>query len=260
MQLHVIERTEGETTAAERPVIVFLHGLFGRARNLGFLQRATANNFRTLAPDLRNHGESPHGPASYSAMAEDVLETLETHNINRFALVGHSMGGKVAMHLALKHPDRVSRLLVADMAPAPTRHGQSAMIERLKTLTFPDTLDRKEALALLDPITGSRAVSELMGQNLRLGDHPGWAIGFDELADAVTHIEGWEAPRTPPYNGPALFLRGELSPYVQEHHHPTIHALFPKAEIETLPNAGHWLHVDQPKGFLARMTPFLSAS
>ncbi|GBR51193.1 esterase [Neokomagataea thailandica NBRC 106555] len=257
MKLQVIERTDGDTPPEHRPVVVFLHGLFGRARNLGFLQRATAGTFRTLAPDLRNHGDSPHGPVSYAAMAQDVLETLDALNIQKFSIVGHSMGGKVAMQLALTSPERVQRLFVADMAPAPTRHGQSAMIERFKSFTFPDHLERKEALTLLDPITGSRAVSELMCQNLKLGEKPGWAIGFDALAAEIAHIEGWEAPSTQPYLGPALFLRGENSPYVQEQHYPLIKALFPQALIQTLPDAGHWLHVDQPKAFLSVMTPFL---
>ena len=251
MKLHAIERGEGPET------VVFLHGLFGRARNLGFLQRGASTTFRTLALDLRNHGHSPHGPASYALMAQDVLETLDDLGIERFAVVGHSMGGKVGMMLALAAPERVTKLLVADIAPARTGHGQREMISKLETLTFPPSLERREGLALLEPITGSRPVAELLLQNIRLGDSPGWSIGFDALSRDIHDIESWPDLQIAPYEGPVLFLRGGASPYVLPEHHDHIRALFPQALIRSLPDAGHWLHVEQPRAFLKEMMEFL---
>jgi len=253
MKLHVIERGEGPET------VVFLHGLFGRARNLGFLQRGAATDFRTLALDLRNHGDSPHGPVSYALMAQDVLETLDDLGIGRFAVVGHSMGGKVGMMLALAAPERVTKLLVADIAPARTGHGHGEMIDRLGTLTFPPVLERREGLDLLEPVVGNRAVAELLLQNIRLGEAPGWSIGFDDLARDIHAIENWPNLQIAPYEGPVLFLRGGESPYVRPEHHDQIRALFPHALIQTLPGAGHWLHAEQPRPFLREMMEFLRA-
>jgi len=251
MKLHVIERGEGPET------VVFLHGLFGRARNLGFLQRGAAADFRTLALDLRNHGNSPHGPVSYALMAQDVLETLDDLGVEHFAVVGHSMGGKVGMMLALAAPERVTKLLVADIAPARTGHGHGEMIARLGDLTFPPVLERREGLDLLEPLVGNRAVAELLLQNIRLGEAPGWSIGFDDLARDIHAIENWPNLQIAPYEGPVLFLRGGESPYVRPEHHDQIRALFPHALIRTLPGAGHWLHAEQPRPFLREMMEFL---
>jgi len=252
MKLNAIERGDGPET------VVFLHGLFGRARNLGFLQREASQTFRTIALDLRNHGASPHGPVSYPAMAQDVLETLDDLGIERFSVVGHSMGGKVAMMLALADPDRVTRLMVADMAPARTQQGHGDMIAKLDAITFPSELTRSGALALLEPITGSRAVAELMAQNVSLDGAPGWAIGFDEITQGISLIEGWPDSQAAPYDGPALFLRGGNSNYVRPDHHALIHALYPQARILTLEGAGHWLHAEQPRPFIATMMAFLT--
>ncbi|GBR67929.1 hypothetical protein GKA01_08180 [Gluconobacter kanchanaburiensis NBRC 103587] len=193
-------------------------------------------------------------------MAQDVLETLNHLEIDRFAVVGHSMGGKVGMMLALAAPERVSRLLVADIAPARTGHGHGAMLDRLGALSFPSALQRREGLDLLEPVAGSRAVAELLLQNIRLGDSPGWSIGFDDIARDIHEIEGWPDLQIAPYEGPVLFLRGGASPYVRPEHHDLIRDLFPQALIHSLPEAGHWLHAEQPRPFLREMMAFLHQS
>ncbi|EHH68070.1 alpha/beta fold hydrolase [Gluconobacter morbifer] len=251
MKLNVIERGHGAQT------VIFLHGLFGRARNLGFLQREAATRFHTVAIDLRNHGASPHGPVSYPAMTQDVLETLDGLGIKKFAVVGHSMGGKVAMMLALRAPDRVTKLLVADMAPAAMQHGHADMIAQLESVVFPPSLNRRGGLDLLEPVTKNRAVAELLLQNVRMDGVPGWSIGLEPLSQGIRMIEGWPDLRFAPYEGPALFLRGGDSPYVRPEHHETIRRLFPQARIHALPGAGHWLHAEQPKLFLSEMMAFL---
>ena len=162
------------------------------------------------------------------------------------------------MMLALTAPDRVRRVMVADIAPAPTQQGHRHMIERLDAITFPPNLTRNGVLDLLEPITGSRAVAELMAQNVGLDDTPGWAIGFDGITQSIDLIEGWPDIQAPPYDGPALFLRGGTSEYVRPEHHPLIQALFPEARIRTLEGAGHWLHAEQPRPFMAEMMAFLN--
>ncbi|MBS1063769.1 alpha/beta fold hydrolase [Gluconobacter wancherniae] len=253
MKLNTLERGEHG-----KPVI-FLHGLFGRGRNLGFLQRAATEHFRTFAFDLRAHGDSAHAPISYPAMVQDVLETMDALNIGQADIVGHSMGGKVAMLTALIAPERVSKLMVADIAPVKTHQGHNKMIPRLRAIAFPATLNRAQALDLLMPHVEGKGVAELLLQNLKLGENPGWAIGIEQISEAIEKLEGWPDIHVEPWYGPTLFLRGENSTYVQPQHHELIRTLFPNARIETLEGAGHWLHAEQPRAFTDQMMAFLQS-
>lgn len=262
MLLNVIER-ESERESGEtsrRPPVVFLHGLFGRARNMGFVQRIASRTHRTLALDLRNHGSSPHGPMNYLSMVDDVIETLRARNALPAILVGHSMGGKVAMGMALRNPELVSGVLVGDMAPTRTGHGQAPLAEAMLHMHFPETLDRAAADRFLAKEIPDRSVRDLMLQNLTLGDQPGWQIGLKEIVDGMPNIENWPyVPEGYAYTGPTLFLRGEHSPYINDTHEPTMQRLFPAYRLETIPDAGHWLHVDNPQKFSDRMIAFIDS-
>lgn len=256
MRLNVIERDPDNGSSATP--VVFIHGLFGRARNLSFLQRQAAKTRRTLALDLRSHGASPHGKLDYMAMVGDVMETLGAHDALPAVLVGHSMGGKVAMALALQHPERVAGLLVGDIAPARTGHGQSTLGEAMLRLNFPPHLDRKEALVLLSSVVPREDMRNLMLQNLRLDDPPGWEIGLQEIVDSMPNIENWPyVPEGHVYSGPTLFIRGERSPYIRPEHYPVMARLFPHYRLETIPGVGHWLHAENPQRFSELMLAFL---
>lgn len=256
MQLTSVIRND--TNRHNAPTVVLLHGVFGRARNLGVLQRALSPHFNTIALDLRSHGNSPHGLLTYPDMAQDILETLDHLSISSASFIGHSMGGKVAMALSLIAPERVRRLLIADIAPAPMHHGQNALAQKLSALSLPKLNDRTEIRDFLNPITGSSAISDLLGQNIIPGDPALWQIGLNEIAQSFSTIEGW--PTSLPYtqwDGPTLFLRGGNSPYVQPEHHALIHQLFPQARIQTISGTGHWLHVEAPHLFKEAMLDFL---
>ena len=260
MRLHV-ERRGPEQAEADtaRPPVVLLHGLFGRARNLGFFQRRLAVKRRTLAIDLRNHGESPHGPMDYAILAADLAETLAAEDALPAILVGHSMGGKAAMTLALERPDAVHGLLVADIPPAATGHGSSQLGRRMLRLAFPDHLDRAGADALLADAIPDRDMRGLMLQNVRLGTRPGWQIGLAEIVAAMADIEGWPGfPAGSAYRGPTLFLAGERSPYIQPEHHAAMRRLFPAYRLETIEKAGHWLHAENPARFAAALEAFVA--
>lgn len=240
------------------PTVVLLHGVFGRARNLGVLQRALSPYFNTVALDLRSHGASEHGPLTYPDMARDVLETLDDLNISSACFVGHSMGGKVSMTLSLLAPNRVEQLLVADTAPAPMHHGQNALAQKLVSLTLPDLENRAAIRTFLNPITEDPAVTELIGQNIEPGAPARWLIGIEDIAHSFPIIEDW--PTGLPnarWNGPTLFIRGGNSPYIQPKHHGLIHHLFPRAHIRTIPNTHHWLHAEEPERFNEIMLGFL---
>ncbi|GAB0117350.1 alpha/beta fold hydrolase [Acidisoma sp. 7E03] len=246
-----------------RPPVVLLHGLFGSARNWGQHQKALGDGGRlVLGLDLRNHGESPHGPVlSYAALAEDVAETLASLDVPHCRLLGHSMGGKVAMALALTRPDLVERVVVADIAPRRYVHGNADLAAAMLALDITPGMTRAEASAALAPRIPDAMIRSFLMLNLRLGPAQpnGWRIGLPELAGGMALIEDWP-PLPGQYQGPALFISGGRSHYVPEDARPEIRALFPAARFAVLPEAGHWLHVDDPAGFLGTVTPFLDGA
>lgn len=254
MILHATEMGQGESLA-------LLHGLFGAARNFGVVQRQLAQRRRVIALDLRNHGASPHdGDMRYATMAADVLETLDRLSALPATLLGHSMGGKVAMQAALTHPDLTARLIVADIAPVAYPPHHRVIAEAMAALPMSRGMSRGQAdaaLAASVPDTGIRA---FLLQNLQLGETPRWRIGLSEIIAALPVIEAWDAPDDLRYAGPTVFITGAASDYIQPQHRPAIRSLFPRARFVTLKNAGHWLHAENPKGFVGVVEAFLTAT
>ncbi|MCW3477136.1 alpha/beta fold hydrolase [Limobrevibacterium gyesilva] len=252
MILHTVEKGEG------RP-LALLHGLFGQAANFGTVQKMLAAKYRVLALDLRNHGASPHAPRmSYPGMAEDVLETLRQHAALPCALAGHSMGGKVAMAAAIEAPAAIERLLVADIAPVRYPPAFRAFAQAMQAIRLRPDLSRAEADAALADVVEVPAVRAFLLQNLRFGAAPAWKIGLAEIAAALADIEGWPELEGPSYPGPALFVAGTRSEYIRPEHRPMIRRLFPAARFATLKDAGHWLHADNPDGFVAVVDTFMA--
>lgn len=250
------------TEAGEGPPLVLLHGLFGAGQNWGAIRAALAPRFRVLTPDLRNHGASPRAmPMSYEAMAEDVAETLDAAGLARAAVLGHSMGGKVAMTLALCHPERVARLVVADIAPVRYPPALRGHVAALQAIPLRPGLTRREADAMLARAIPEAGIRAFLLQSLRFEtDPPAWRLGLDEIAAAMPGIEDFSAPAGARYDGPVLVLGGERSGYIRPEHHAAFRALFPRASFATVPGAGHWLHAENPAGFLALLEPFLAAA
>jgi pimeloyl-ACP methyl ester carboxylesterase len=241
------------TAAGEGPVVALLHGLFGSARNLGGVQRALAARYRVLSLDMRNHGASPHHHVmDYATMAADVLETLAAEGALPAAVVGHSMGGKIAMRLALTAPDQVRRLVVADIAPVQYPSHFGAFTAAM--LTVPDHATRRQADALLAPVVQDPAIRSFLLHNFR--PEQGWGVGLQEIAGALPAIESWDA--TGVYPGPSLFITGARSDYVKQADQPAIRALFPAARFVAIKDAGHWLHAEQPEAFAATLAAFLA--
>ena len=250
MRLNYIDTGEG-------PPVVLLHGLFGAARNFGAVQRALSPLFRVIAMDARNHGASPHAPGmNYQTLASDVLETMDALAVPAAAVIGHSMGGKTAMALAVIAPERVSRLLVADIAPVPYDHGNEAVADAMRAIDLHPGLTRAEADAALVEEVPLQALRSFLIQNLQFGAQPRWRIGLREIADAIPDLEGWEIPGGT-YSGPTLFVSGAQSDFVLPEHRPVIRGLFPGARFVAVKNAGHWLHADNPAGFLSIVEAFL---
>ncbi len=247
-----------EVTGAGPP-LALLHGLFGRGRNLGLVARAAAPRWRVIALDLRNHGANPPAPGmEYATLAGDVIETLDALGALPAALLGHSMGGKAAMAASLLHPAQVSRLAVADIAPAAYAHGNAAIVAALRSLELHPGLTRAAADAALAAALHDAELRAFLLQNLELRPVPHWRLGLGEIGAAMSAIEGWpDALDAHRYAGPALFVRGGRSAYLLPSHEPHIRRLFPNARFATVPGAGHWLHAEDPAGFLAALGGFL---
>lgn len=249
------------TSLGDGPPVVLLHGLFGAGQNFGTVQKAlAAEGFRVLALDLRNHGASPHTDGmAYADMAQDVAETLQAEGAWPASIIGHSMGGKVAMALALARPAGVARLLVADIAPvhypAPLFN---AFIAAMRGLELRAGLARREADAALASVVPAAPLRAFLLQNLDFTrDPPAWRIGLEEIAAGMPEIAGW--PVLPGrYEGRVLVLAGDRSDYIQPAHHPLFRRLFPAASHTSIP-AGHWLHAENPQAFLAVVRDFLAA-
>jgi pimeloyl-ACP methyl ester carboxylesterase len=250
--LHAIEVGQGTPVA-------LLHGLFGRAQNLGAVARRLAAHMRVISIDLRNHGGSPHAPRmAYATQAGDVLQTLAALDALPAALLGHSMGGKTAMMAALTAPDNISRLVVADIAPVAYAHQNARIAAAQRSLKVRPGMTRGDADRQLLAAVPDAAVRAFLLQNFVPGAAPGWRIGLDYIADDMASIESW--PEFLPgarYGGPALFISGERSDYVLPAHHDAIRDLFPAARFEVVAAAGHWLHADQPEAFGSAVETFL---
>jgi esterase len=251
MILHAEDRGKGAPVA-------LLHGLFGQAANFGTLQRRLAATRRVIALDLRNHGASGRAPSmSYPAMAEDVLETLRALGALPAALVGHSMGGKVAMMAALEAPAAVARLLVADIAPVRYPPAYRDLAAAMAAIPLLPGLTRAQADAALAP-AALPAVRAFLLQNLRFGAVPRWRIDLSAIAAALPRLEDWPDRDGAPYAGPTLFVAGARSNYIRPEHRTPIRALFPNARFVTVKDAGHWVHADNPSGFAAVLEAFLA--
>jgi len=240
--------------------VVILHGLFGSLANWRTVAKQLAAHLRVFALDQRDHGRSPHSDQlNYEALAGDALEFIEHNGLAPAVVLGHSMGGKVAMKLALDHSDRVSHLIVVDIAPTKQSEGLRPVLDAMMAVD-PAVCASREAVdrALAERLPDSR-LRQFLLTNVERGatgafrwrlNLPTIAAHFDELAAA---IEGAH-----PYAGPSLFLRGERSGYVADSDLPIIERWFPAAKIVTISGAGHWLHADAPAALVEVVTDFLS--
>ncbi|WPB83061.1 alpha/beta fold hydrolase [Sediminicoccus rosea] len=251
MRLNVIEMGEGSP-------VVLLHGLFGAGRNWGGIQKRLAQRHRVLAPDLRNHGESGHATRmDYPAMAEDVAELIARRSLGSTTVLGHSMGGKVAMALALTQPGLVSRLVVADIAPVRYPPALRGYVAAMRALPLTPGLTRREADAALETAIPESGIRAFLLQSLEFGgDTPAWKLGLAEIAAAMPEIEDF--PVGGRHEGPVLVLAGERSSYIQPEHRAIFRRLFPAARFAQVEKAGHWVHADNPHAFLALTEPFLA--
>jgi pimeloyl-ACP methyl ester carboxylesterase len=246
---------------SDRPPLVIAHGLFGSGRNWGVLAKRLSDTREVVAVDMRNHGDSPWTDRhDYPGMARDLAEVIAAEGRD-CDLLGHSMGGKAAMVLALTAPAGLRRLIVADIAPVAYDHSQQPALDAMRSLDPGALGSRAEATAALAERLGggaeARGLAAFLAQSLDV-KAGGWRLNLDALARDMETILGFPDVEGR-FEGPTLFLAGAESDYVRRADREAIKARFPAARFAKIPGAGHWLHADKPREFEAAVRAFLDA-
>ena len=242
------------------PDFVVLHGLFGSGKNWRSFAGSLEDDFQVWTLDARNHGDSPHADSmSYQQMAEDVARFFVENELENVVLLGHSMGGKTAMQLALQFPDRIAALIVVDIAPVcyDHLHKQLKLIEAMQELDLAGEMSRSEIeKKLAVKIPEKRLLSFLMTNLNRQNGQFQWRIGLEQIAAGMPELLNYPELKSV-FKGPVQFIGGENSAYLKFEYHALIRKYFPESRITMLENCGHWLHVEQPVAFQKTVNEFL---
>lgn len=244
----------------EGPALIILHGLFGALDNWQTLAKRFAEDFTVYTVDQRNHGRSPHSdePFTYESLALDLEEFMDQEGITSASLIGHSMGGKTVMQFASESPERVEKMLVADMGPFRNEPVHFEILDTLNAFPLEEITSRKEANAWMEARISDFGIRQFLLKNLDRSREKGfrWKFNLKVLTrDYILILD--EVTSYGPVDVPALFIRGGKSGYIKDSDLPGIQELFPQAEIQTIANAGHWIHAEAPDEFYQRASDFL---
>jgi esterase len=240
--------------------LVILHGLYGNQANWATHARHLAQHYAVVALDARNHGQSPHADTmSLDAMANDVADTLDALGLDDAHLLGHSMGGKTAMLLALRKPERVRSLVVVDIAPVAYERGLDPVLNALCSVDLAQVKSRGDADAQLAERITSKPVRDFLLTNLQRSADGSfeWRINLPVIRRCFEEITGWPVENLS-YAGPTLFIRGEESSYVLPEYHATMREQFPNGTLKSLAGAGHWVHSEKPEAVQRLVENFLA--
>lgn len=255
--LHVTEIGSGPS------LVVFCHGLFGQGRNWTAIAKGLGNDYTSLLVDLPNHGRSAWTDVvSYPGMAAAVADVIAARGEPMTAaVVGHSMGGKVAMALALQRPGLVSRLAVVDMAPVryPALSSFAQYVHGMRSVELAQLSSRGDADERLQADVADPVVRGFLLQNLRRDGHRWrWQMNLQRLGDQLADLGDWPEQDWGPYPGPVLWVAGAHSDYITAAHAEGMRSLFPRVITVTVKNAGHWVHSEQPEVFVSTLRRFLA--
>lgn len=252
MKLNYKKTGTGET-------LIILHGLFGSADNWFSIAKELEKEYTLYLVDQRNHGDSPHSEDwNYQVMAEDLNELMETEGIESAYLMGHSMGGKTVMAFALQYPEKVKKLIVADIAPRyyPLHH--QVILEGLNAIPIDQIKSRKDADDILSGYIKNMGIRQFLLKSLGRDEKGGfgWKINLKTITEKI-EIVGEEIDSDQSFDNPTMFMGGENSDYIKESDKGDISRLFPNSNIIYIKNAGHWLHAEQPGAVIEEVRSFL---
>lgn len=250
------------------PPLIIIHGLYGSSDNWVSIGRKLAENFEVFIIDQRNHGKSPHSlDHNYNLLRADLLEFMESQSIDKAVLIGHSMGGKTAMFFAADYPERVSHLVVADISPKSYEYTDSdqllahtTIIRAMFNLDFYGINSRQEVDDILAKSIPEDRIRQFLLKNIKRSKNNEyrWRINIRTIKNELKNIlEGLDENQPEITGFPVLFIRGGNSDYILKDDEKAIRKIFPYADIETIPNAGHWLHAEQPELFLEKINNFI---
>jgi esterase len=243
MKLFFREQGQGQ------PIII-MHGIFGSSDNWLTQSKILAEKYRVISLDLRNHGQSPHDDTfDYQSMANDLLLFIQEHKLENPIVIGHSMGGKVAMNFAVAHPDQLEKLIVVDISPRPYNLEHYVIIDGLKAVPIKTISSRNEADAALEPFVAEPDVRQFLLKNLqRTPEGFKWKINLPVIDKNLSNI-GLDLQFEGTFDKPTLFIRGGRSKYVRDEDMTRIKEIFPQATLETL-DTGHWVQAEKPQEFV----------
>ena len=238
------------------PPVMIVHGLYGSGRNWGVIAKRLSDQFFVITVDLRNHGDSPWlDTHNYHVMADDLVEVINSLNIKP-NIIGHSMGGKAAMVLALKRPNLVRSLIIADIAPVKYEHDQSQFIEAMQKVDLSKVEKRSDATLALSKFVEDKSLQNFFTQSLDIKAKR-WKLNLKVLRSEMSEILSFPKIESE-FSGHSLFLKGEKSDYIKSEHRKLIKSLFTKARFATFKEAGHWLHAEKPREFESAARLFFS--
>ncbi|MCW8194941.1 alpha/beta fold hydrolase [Proteobacteria bacterium 005FR1] len=252
MQLHFEKSGQGSP-------LVMMHGLFGSLDNLGAISRILENHFTLYRLDLRNHGRSPHADSmTFAEMAQDLREFFEAQSLQRAFVFGHSLGGKVAMEFACHEPERIAKLIIADIAPVTYPSHHNAILDGLASIELDQVKSRRDADEQLAKFVSEAPIRQFILKSLDRSSEGSyrWRLNVPTILDKYEDLRLAVCEHCN-FAGPTLFLRGEHSNYIAERNHDEIKAKFPESSIVTIDGASHWLHAEKPDAVARAIIDFL---
>lgn len=248
-------------SGAGRPLVI-LHGLFGISDNWAGLAKQWSEEFTVYAVDLRNHGQSPHSDEwNYAAMAEDIVELIADEKLNDIVLLGHSMGGKTGMRLAIDYPNALSKLIVADIAPRQYPPHNTEVVNALLQVNLNEITARKDAEAVLRPLLRDESTIQFLLKNLYWRENTNgdkrldWRFNLDVISKNMDEVYSPTQPHGV-CETETLFIRGSKSHYIMAEDEADIRVKFPNSQIVTVEDAGHWVHAEKPQEVYALVKEF----
>lgn len=246
------------TLGAGHPLII-LHGIFGSSDNWQSQAKVLAEKYKVYLVDLRNHGNSFHADEfHYGLMSNDILALMEAEGLSEASILGHSMGGKVAMHVACRFPEKIRQLIVVDIAPRHYLPHHQQIFEGFHSVQLSALKSRKEADEQMAAKIGDFGVRQFILKNLYRNKEGqfSWKLNLSVIEKNIEQV-GAALPEVYRFDKETLFIRGSKSDYIRDEDKATILKQFPKASIETVTGAGHWVHAEKPADLLAMVTDFL---